>query len=271
MLSSPAQHAMSCKNEGGDASDSSLWGGSSSDGDSGSGSDGDALQPAIQALPFNISGLFFFRNLIDQPLQDDIVAEIASQKYFDRERDQVMLFESAVSDTSNRCLPTWTNSLISKLAALLQDQVPPSVHELLFSSQARAGCDVDRQLRQLIVNMYRPGQGIADHVDLLTRFGDGVMICSFLSGIAMELKQLSNNQHVSLWLPAGSVLILTGDARYTWTHGIEARMVDHVQLTSSRSRQTFRIARQHRLSVTIRWMLKVADVLSDTTQSHLRA
>jgi hypothetical protein len=34
-----------------------------------------------------------------------------------------------------------------------------------------------------------------------------------------------------VWLPPRSLLILTGDARYNWCHGIAPRMLDKVHIS----------------------------------------
>ncbi|MFN8375864.1 MAG: alpha-ketoglutarate-dependent dioxygenase AlkB [Anaerolineae bacterium] len=79
---------------------------------------------------------------------------------------------------------------------------------------------------QVIVNEYLPGQGIGAHVDCEPCFGDTIISLSLGSGCVMDLRNLSDKRHVPLVLEPGSLLLLAGDARYRWTHGIVGRYVD---------------------------------------------
>ncbi len=210
---------------------------------------------AREVAPAAASGLFLFPTLLVEPEQDAVVEAIVAEGYFDAARDQVMLFES--SDAGR--LPAWTTKLIRKLESALAGRIPSHAFETLFGDTQN-----ERRLRQLIINTYRPGQGIASHVDLLNRFGDGVIICSFLSGISMDLEHEAHGKH-AVWLSPGSALLLTKEARYEWKHGIAARGFDVLERTG-----THTIPRQHRLSVTIRWMLPGGEVLGTDSQSSLR-
>jgi hypothetical protein len=80
--------------------------------------------------------------------------------------------------------------------------------------------------RQLILNLYAPGTGISAHIDLPTRFSDGILALSLGSGCAMNFVR-GSEQH-ALWLPPNSALVLSGEARWEWSHGIAARAGDWV-------------------------------------------
>eukprot|EP01130_Rhizamoeba_saxonica_P009090 TRINITY_DN3691_c0_g1_i1.p1 TRINITY_DN3691_c0_g1~~TRINITY_DN3691_c0_g1_i1.p1 ORF type:complete len:484 (+),score=109.44 TRINITY_DN3691_c0_g1_i1:335-1786(+) len=77
---------------------------------------------------------------------------------------------------------------------------------------------------QLTVNVYEPGAGIPAHVDNHTSFEDGIIIISMGSQLVMDLKK--NGKTQSLLLEPRSLLVLTGDARYNWTHAINSRKSD---------------------------------------------
>ncbi|KAJ6468962.1 hypothetical protein DFH09DRAFT_1222044 [Mycena vulgaris] len=116
-----------------------------------------------------------------------------------------------------------------------------------------------RAARQAILNLYRPGEGITPHVDLLRRFGDGIVGVSFGSGCLMQFARVAEAEGVrplNLFLPERSVLVLSGDARYGWTHGIEERTADLVAGTGV-------VERGVRLSITFRWLLPGADVVGE--------
>lgn len=79
---------------------------------------------------------------------------------------------------------------------------------------------------QVIVNEYLPGQGIALHTDCIPCFGDTVASISLGSGCQMDFE--SGEERTSHYLEHQSLLILSGEARYQWKHGIAARKSDRV-------------------------------------------
>ncbi|CAD6928315.1 unnamed protein product [Tilletia controversa] len=177
--------------------------------------------------------------------------------------------ENSASSTG---LPSWVDNLLAFLSVHLSSRLEPELYELLFPSTQppvnAQGCSS----RQVIINMYDPGQGISPHVDLLRRFGDGILICSFLSGTVMDFRPAdasvggasSDSPHIkySVFLPPRSVAVLNGPGRYAWTHGIEGRLVDRVEQADNPA-QVELLARSQRISVTIRWLLPGADVVGD--------
>lgn len=227
-------------------------------------------------------------------------------------------------------LPPWADDLVSQLSELLHDRLDPHTYALLFpkaehiANPLRTGDDSRPtkrvkvpapsppltpiqpcRSRQLILNLYRPGQGITPHVDLLRRFGDGIILCSFgAQGIVMEFERVAdppassssdpgiatevdknwarnlrssentaskdaqsleerNGERYALYLPPRSVLILSGEARYQWTHAIPARdrdvvLADDTQVDAPKTRT---LLRGLRLSITIRWLLPGAEIV----------
>ena len=102
---------------------------------------------------------------------------------------------------------------------------------------------------QVIVNEYEPGQGIAPHVDR-DCFGPTVATLSLGDCWPMEFTRVrrhaAREERVELLLDVGSVLVLNGEARSTWMHGIAKRKTD--------GRGPSRRARRRRVSVTFRTM-----------------
>lgn len=107
----------------------------------------------------------------------------------------------------------------------------------------------DRVPDQAIVNEYLPGQGIAMHVDRQC-FGDTVATVSLGDCWQMDLRPLGAERSRTLYmnLAPGSALILSGEARYRWLHGIAKRKRDRLQHGSWRPRK-------RRVSVTFRTVL----------------
>lgn len=97
---------------------------------------------------------------------------------------------------------------------------------------------------QLIVNEYKPGQGIAAHVDCVPCFGPTLSSLSIGSACAMDLTAFEGEGRMSIYLAPRSLLVLTGEARFRWKHGIAARKSD--RLSSGH------IPRGRRVSLTFR-------------------
>lgn len=83
-------------------------------------------------------------------------------------------------------------------------------------------------LGQLTVNEYEPGQGIAAHVDTYNCFGPEILVISLGSAAAMNMQNRSTGQRKAVMLPLRSLLLLSGPARYEWSHAIPSRHRDKV-------------------------------------------
>lgn len=103
---------------------------------------------------------------------------------------------------------------------------------------------------QLTVNVYQPGQGIPPHVDTHSAFLDPICSLSLASDVTMEFRQPTTGAHVSVVLPRRSMLIISGEARYGWTHGITPRKFDIVNTANGLSVSK----RNLRISFTFRWL-----------------
>lgn len=103
---------------------------------------------------------------------------------------------------------------------------------------------------QLTVNIYQPGQGIPPHVDTHSAFLDPICSLSLNSDVIMEFRQPSTGAHVSVRLPRRSMLVISGESRYGWTHGITPRKFDIVNTPDGLS-----LAKRNvRMSFTFRWL-----------------
>lgn len=165
-------------------------------------------------------------------------------------------------------LPSFLEDLLLVLSRHLLPVVPPDVHALLFPPSD----ELPRRARQVIINAYLPGEGITPHVDLLDRYDDGIVGVSLGSGSVMQFKKVSHNEEVhkgvGVYLPPGSAYVMSGEARYDWTHGIEGKMDDWVLGDND---VAVMLSRTFRVSVTFRWLLPGADQVgkarSDTSDS----
>ncbi|XP_077197691.1 tRNA (carboxymethyluridine(34)-5-O)-methyltransferase ALKBH8 isoform X2 [Paroedura picta] len=81
---------------------------------------------------------------------------------------------------------------------------------------------------QLTINQYEPGQGIPPHIDTHSAFEDEIISLSLGSEIVMDFKH-PDGQAAAAMLPQRSLLVMSGESRYLWTHGITPRKFDIVQ------------------------------------------
>jgi alkylated DNA repair dioxygenase AlkB len=100
---------------------------------------------------------------------------------------------------------------------------------------------------QVIVNEYLPGQGIAKHVDCEPCFAETILSLSLGSKCLMDFTHRKTLEKVEVLLEPRSLIILEGDARYLWCHGIAARKTDKFNNTI--------VERQRRVSITFRKVL----------------
>ncbi|KAI2510798.1 tRNA methyltransferase [Fragilaria crotonensis] len=106
-------------------------------------------------------------------------------------------------------------------------------------------------INQMTINEYRPGEGIGSHIDTPSAFGDGLMSLSLNSGIVMEFRDTKSDQTKLVYLPARSLLVMTGPARYEWEHHIVTRRTD--------THKGVVMPRGLRVSLTLRTALNLPD------------
>ncbi|MGP3979345.1 alpha-ketoglutarate-dependent dioxygenase AlkB [Streptomyces sp. 8N114] len=106
---------------------------------------------------------------------------------------------------------------------------------------------MDRKAEQVIVNEYQPGQGISAHVDCLPCFGPVIAAISLGSSCVMDFTNPDDGTKLAVPLAPGSLLVMTGPARYIWRHAIASRKSD--------PGAAGRVPRGRRVSVTFRTVL----------------
>ncbi|XP_030382695.1 alkylated DNA repair protein alkB homolog 8 isoform X2 [Scaptodrosophila lebanonensis] len=77
---------------------------------------------------------------------------------------------------------------------------------------------------QLTVNEYEPGHGIPPHVDTHSAFLDPILSLSLESDVVMEFRR--GSECTPLLLLRRSLLVMSGEARFDWMHGIRPRHLD---------------------------------------------
>ncbi|XP_025955957.2 alkylated DNA repair protein alkB homolog 8 isoform X1 [Dromaius novaehollandiae] len=103
----------------------------------------------------------------------------------------------------------------------------PEICNLFLEKCLRQGY-IKHKPDQLTVNQYEPGQGIPPHVDTHSAFEDEIISLSLGAEIVMDFKH-PDGHTVAVMLPRCSLLVMAGESRYLWTHGITPRKYDVIQ------------------------------------------
>lgn len=85
---------------------------------------------------------------------------------------------------------------------------------------------------QLTVNEYESGQGIPPHVDTHSAFEDTILSLSLGAKTVMDFRH-PDGRSVAVVLPPRSLLVMKGESRYLWTHGITPRKFDVVPASTA--------------------------------------
>lgn len=100
---------------------------------------------------------------------------------------------------------------------------------------------------QAIINEYINDQGIAAHIDCEPCFGDTIISISLGGQCVMNFQKGLNSTEldkIPLLITPHSLIVMTGESRYNWYHGIVGRKSDKF------NGQIFK--RQRRVSITFR-------------------
>ena len=79
---------------------------------------------------------------------------------------------------------------------------------------------------QVIINEYKPGQGIAAHIDCPPCFDKTIISLSLGSTCVMEFTNVKTKVKIPILLDPRSLIVLQGESRSEWQHGIPHRKID---------------------------------------------
>ncbi|HCM83634.1 MAG TPA: alpha-ketoglutarate-dependent dioxygenase AlkB [Rhodospirillaceae bacterium] len=194
------------------------------------------ILPGLEnSLEIDISGLKYIPDYISAEQHDALITQIDAQLWNNELKRRVQHYgyrydykARMVHDTSYLGpLPDWLASFARRLYA---DGIFPNFPD------------------QVIVNEYEPGQGISAHIDCTPCFGDTIASLSLGSSCVMQLTHPASSQREDISLYPRSLIILSGNARYQWTHAIPARKSDTIN--------GIKHPRTRRVSLTFRMMVK---------------
>ena len=194
---------------------------------------GDIILPKKEKIESVINGMSYIENWLSDPEQSDLITEIDSMPWDSKLKRRVQQYgyiydyrKATTMITSNQ------NNYIGELPIFLKELAKRLKEESIFSEEPD----------QVIINEYNPGQGIAFHIDCVPCFNDTVVSLSLGSQCVMDLRK--KDVVVNKVLNQKSILILKGESRYDWFHGIRANTTD---LINSK-----RVQRGRRISITFR-------------------
>ena len=156
-----------------------------------------------------IEGLQYVPNYLDAATHDALIASVDRHPWLQSADRGVQIYGYRYHHpTQSMCqigdLPPWAAGLAARLC--------------------RDGF-VSSTPNQVVVNDYRPGAGILAHVDQAA-FGDTVASVSLGSSCVMKFSRTKTERSHEILLEPQSLLVLSGEARWEWCHGIPARTAD---------------------------------------------
>lgn len=123
---------------------------------------------------------------------------------------------------------------VNPTCPLIDKPIPKACLDIWKTLETKAPKFAGFRPDQLTVNRYEPGHGIPAHCDTHSCFDDPIVSLSLGSSIVMEFRQPDTSKHVSMFLPRRSLLLISGESRFGWTHSITPRMSDIVVRSSER-------------------------------------
>jgi len=179
----------------------------------------------------NIPGLSYTPDYITADEQDALISQIDQESWLNDLKRRIQHYgykydykaRTVGNDAYLGALPQWQVSLVQKLWL-----------DKIF------GAAPD----QVIINEYMPGQGISAHTDCVPCFDDTIASLSLGSPCIIQFSNPRTGEKQEVFLEERSLIILSGEARYEWQHGIPARKSDIVD--------GFKIERGRRISLTFR-------------------
>ncbi|EGR33100.1 hypothetical protein IMG5_061460 [Ichthyophthirius multifiliis] len=163
-----------------------------------------------------IPGIFYFPNFITEEQENYIIQQIDEKPWIKLSKRQVQHYgyefiygqNTINKEKKTNPIPDFLSNMVQQLNEYIKNKQKP--------------------LDQLTINDYKPGNGISSHVDAHSPFEECIVVVSLVSGVVITFKSYKNEEK-SLFLENRSLLIMSGEGRYAWTHCISSRKVDRVQ------------------------------------------
>lgn len=161
-----------------------------------------------------IPGLFLFEEFITPTEESELINQIDNSLWLSDLSRRVQHYgwkydykSRSIDQSMNLgALPVWANKLAEQIHSL---GVTPFVSD------------------QVIINEYVKNQSIGKHVDCIPCFKDGISSLSLLEGWEMTFTHSTKGLKEVILLKPRSLMIMTGESRYMWTHEIPKRLTEN--------------------------------------------
>lgn len=188
-----------------------------------------SLFPSAPPAAPRVPGLSLCRDYVDVAEERALIADVDAGAWNLDFKRRVQLYGLGYGDGGEtawvRDFPPWLEALAQRL---VRDQWLP---------RAPDNC---------VINDYAPGVGIGPHIDF-PAFDAPVVALSLLSDVIVSFARRGGDEAVALEVPARSLWVARGEARWAWTHAIAARRSDVLDGERRRRERrvsiTFRVAR----------------------------
>jgi len=164
------------------------------------------LFPATDPVLPSIDGLNYVPDFLTKEEDDRLLALIEAGEWNTQWSRRTQSYGSSYDGTQSfsKEMPYWADALAERL---YKEGLTPIL------------CNT------MLINEYLPGQGIAPHVDYHP-YDRTVVSISLGSPCIMDLEHVEGYEKHEIWLDPCSALIMDGESRYEWKHGIAARKKD---------------------------------------------
>lgn len=207
-----------------------------------------------QAEPSIIPGLIYIPDFITRDEEILLLKEIKSEYKWDTTLSRRTAQFGFKYDYSRSTKPEPIRPFTTKIAELVNKIIIRLTkimsNDLVESKKSNNNRTLEQDLEfdQCIVNEYLPGQGITPHVDHAEYFGGIIASLTVNSGCVMSFKPSTkyNNSRqsdksnvknvkkdISFYLEPRSLVVLTGESRYGWTHEIPKKKNDDITNVSN--------------------------------------
>ena len=156
-----------------------------------------------------IAGLKYVPDYLDQHTHDRLLTEVDQHPWRMSVDHNVQVYGYSYNHPRREAVPI--------------GELPPWATSLALRLQHDG--HIERIPHQLVVNDYPPGVGIFEHQDQEV-FGETVISVSLGSTCAMRFTRTEPDDAQDVLLEPKSLLVLKGEARSIWKHGIPARTSD---------------------------------------------
>lgn len=187
------------------------------------------MQKSLFPAAFPIPDLEYFNEFISNEEELQLIQQIDQQEWLTDLKRRVQHYGYKYDYKSRRVdldmkighLPAWVNFLLDRF-----------LERKIFTKAPD----------QLIINEYYQGQGIAAHIDCEPCFEDTIASISLNSDVVMDFSK--GQDKIPFVLHQRSLVVLKGESRYDWKHGIAARKTDRIN--------GIKTERKRRVSLTFR-------------------